>query len=147
MVINGNDFLLVRCQFRRGSLESDENSMILILQPNCGSAQFYGLHSILHLMQPPLGTPHSHITIVLVAKLRKKNRKHDLMQNVESLPEKYHQIEVRFCSWPILLYFTQNFNKSWIYPYRKMTNFTFHSILKLVFTIFPQFPRLFFFAL
>lgn len=76
MRVDGDDFLLVRRQFGRGSLQSNQDGMIASLEANSGRAQLHGLHGVFDLMQSALRAPHGHIAVVLVAKLRGMNTIH-----------------------------------------------------------------------
>jgi len=50
------------------------------LEADSSTALFHGLHGILNLVDPALGTPHCNVVVVLIPELQKKKKKTNLYQ-------------------------------------------------------------------
>ena len=55
VIVENHDFLLVRRQLGRGSLQGHDHGVTFALQPHGGRALFHGLHGVLDLVEAALG--------------------------------------------------------------------------------------------
>ena len=70
MIVDGHDLLLMGAELGRGSLERNQDHVCLRLDAHRGRALLHRFHGVLDLIDTTLRTPHAHVTVILISKLR-----------------------------------------------------------------------------
>lgn len=69
MRVDGHNLVLVRAELARRAVQRDDDGVLRGLEADRGRSQLHGLHGVLHLVQAPLGAPHCHVAVILIAEL------------------------------------------------------------------------------